>query len=55
MLKGKEREAEEVLNSKLFKGNCDGMIQEIKETLHSGNKGFIKEIKLLLKWSNLKR
>ncbi len=59
MLKGRESEAREVLRktaSKLGQEGIESELEDIRQTLKSATKqNIVQEIKLLLKWRNLKR
>ncbi len=59
MLKGREAEAREVLRktvSKLGQEGIEAELDDIRQTLNLGKKqNIFQELKLLLKWRNLKR
>ncbi len=59
MLKGKEKEAIEVLKKTVYKRRreyIEDEINDIKKTIQPGaNQGFLQNTKILLRWSNLKR
>ncbi len=59
MLKGRESEAREVLrktSSKLGQDGIEAELEDIRQSLElEKGKNFLHELKLLVKWKNLKR
>ncbi len=59
MVQGRESEAREVLRktvSKLGQEGIEAELEDIRQTLNSGPKiNILQELKLILKWRNLKR
>ncbi len=58
MLKGREAEAREVLRktvSKLGQEGIEAELEDIRQTLNLEKQNIFQELKLLLKWMNLKR
>ncbi len=58
MLKGRESDAREVLRktvSKLGQEGIEAELEDIRQTLNSGKNNIFQELKLILKWRNLKR